>query len=155
MQSRGSWSPLSGISGTTSSDGWWHVEPGTGNVRMSLCYKERACLLITMRRVGRSFVPVIFLTNHCAPGDAFFFKWIFPGEAVRKIHLKTGGNAAGRGTMIYLWWKGKTGLYIFYRKQRKNKISSITYNQGLCKFRHRILHLLVTALYLELYTFAW
>lgn len=106
MQSRGSWSPLSGISGTIGSGSWWCVEPDTGNVRMSQRHKERACRLIAMRRVGRCFVPVIFLTNHCAPGDAFFFKWIFPGEAVRKIHLKIGGNAAGRDAMIYLWWKG-------------------------------------------------
>lgn len=55
----------------SAADGVWG---GYGNVQMSLCYKERACLLIAMRRVGRSFVPVIFLTNHCAPGDAFFFK---------------------------------------------------------------------------------
>lgn len=52
-------------------DGVWNQ---VQNVRMSQCHKERTCRLIVMRRVGRSFVPVIFLTNHCAPGDAFFFK---------------------------------------------------------------------------------
>lgn len=116
MQSRGSWSPLSGISGTISSGSRWRVEPGTGNVRMSQCHKERTCRLTAMRRVGRCFVPVIFLANHCVPGDAFFFKWIFPGEAVRKILLKTDENAADRDTMIYLWWKGKTDLYLSCEK---------------------------------------
>lgn len=138
MQSRGSWSPLSGISGTTSSGSWWRVKPDTGNVRMSQYHKKRTCRLTAMRRVGRSFVPVIFLTNHCAPGDAFFFKWIFSGEAVRKILLKTGGNAADRGAMVYFWWKGKTVLSLFCKKLKRKSRGSVVVSRVLCKFVSRV-----------------
>ena len=73
----------------------------------SLWYNERVLRFDCYASRRSQFAPVIFPLNHFGFADTFFFKWIFPSEAARKIYLKTEGNVTGKSKMIFLWCKGK------------------------------------------------
>ena len=111
MQSRGNWSPLF-LSGTVffitrSCKVRYFVLSGG-----IIGYKDGVLPPDGHASRRSQFAPVIVISNPFPFADAFFFKWIFPGEAARKILLKTGGNAAGKREGIFLWWKGKTAISV-------------------------------------------
>lgn len=65
-------------------------------------YKERVLSFNGYASRRSQFAPVIVVLNCFLFAVAFFFKRIFPGEAVWKILLKTGENATGKQKTVFL-----------------------------------------------------